>query len=111
MTQPPARCDPPVGESVLLVKKFILPITHSGASWPRQGRTVRERDARAETGCAILDGTAACAIALAGMDAALQDPPARAERPDLHRQRENGSSSYIWHVFDRLEDLWPILRE
>jgi uncharacterized protein (DUF1330 family) len=29
---------------------------------------------------------------------------------DLHAHRENGTSSYVWHVFDRLEDLRPILR-
>jgi uncharacterized protein (DUF1330 family) len=29
---------------------------------------------------------------------------------DLHPHRENGTSSYIWHLFDRLEDLRPILR-
>ena len=30
---------------------------------------------------------------------------------DLHPHRENGSSAYIWHVFDRLEDLRPLLRD
>jgi uncharacterized protein (DUF1330 family) len=29
---------------------------------------------------------------------------------DLHKHRENGSSSYIWHLFDRLDDLRPLLR-
>ncbi len=29
---------------------------------------------------------------------------------DLHVHRENGSSSYIWHPFDRLDDLRPLLR-
>ena len=28
---------------------------------------------------------------------------------DLHLHRENGSSRYIWHLFDRLDDLRPIL--
>jgi uncharacterized protein (DUF1330 family) len=28
----------------------------------------------------------------------------------LHPHRENGSAAYIWHVFDRLEDLRPLLR-
>jgi heme-degrading monooxygenase HmoA len=28
---------------------------------------------------------------------------------DLHPHRENGSSGYIWHLFDRLDDLKPIL--
>lgn len=29
---------------------------------------------------------------------------------DLHPHRENGTSGYIWHLFDRLDDLRPILR-
>ncbi|MFI5610311.1 DUF1330 domain-containing protein [Amycolatopsis sp. NPDC051903] len=29
---------------------------------------------------------------------------------DLHPHRENGSSSYVWHLFDRLDDLRPLLR-
>jgi uncharacterized protein (DUF1330 family) len=29
---------------------------------------------------------------------------------DLHPHRENGTSSYIWHLFDRLDDLRPLLR-
>ena len=27
---------------------------------------------------------------------------------DLHPHRENGSSSYVWQIFDRLDDLRPI---
>lgn len=34
--------------------------------------------------------------------------PALAE---LHPHRENGASSYIWHLFDRLDDLRPLLKE
>ncbi|QQD17973.1 DUF1330 domain-containing protein [Spongiibacter nanhainus] len=30
---------------------------------------------------------------------------------DLHPHRENGSENYIWHLFDKLEDLRPILKE
>jgi uncharacterized protein (DUF1330 family) len=30
---------------------------------------------------------------------------------DLHPHRENGSSAYIWHLFDRLDDLRPILKQ
>lgn len=30
---------------------------------------------------------------------------------DLHPHRINGTSNYIWHVFDKLEDLRPILKE
>jgi uncharacterized protein (DUF1330 family) len=32
------------------------------------------------------------------------------ELADLHPHRENGSSSYIWHLFDRLDDLRPLLK-
>jgi uncharacterized protein (DUF1330 family) len=35
------------------------------------------------------------------------DDPALA---DLHPHREAGSSSYVWHLFDRLDDLRPLLR-
>lgn len=30
---------------------------------------------------------------------------------DLHPHREDGSSNYIWHLFDRLDDLRPILKQ
>ena len=29
---------------------------------------------------------------------------------DLHPHREKGAGNYIWHLFDRLEDLRPILK-
>lgn len=29
---------------------------------------------------------------------------------DLHPHRENGTSDYIWQLFDRLEDLRPLLK-
>ena len=29
---------------------------------------------------------------------------------DLHPHRINGTSDYIWHFFDRLDDLRPILK-
>jgi uncharacterized protein (DUF1330 family) len=32
------------------------------------------------------------------------------ELAELHAHREAGSSSYIWHLFDRLDDLRPLLR-
>jgi hypothetical protein len=35
------------------------------------------------------------------------DDPAIA---DLHPHREKGTGNYIWHLFDRLEDLRPILK-
>jgi uncharacterized protein (DUF1330 family) len=30
---------------------------------------------------------------------------------DLHPHREKGTSNYIWHLFDKLEDLRPILKD
>ncbi len=30
---------------------------------------------------------------------------------DLHPHRENGTRNYIWHLFDRLDDLRPILTD
>ena len=29
---------------------------------------------------------------------------------DLHAHREHGTSDYIWHLFDKLEDLRPLLK-
>jgi hypothetical protein len=29
---------------------------------------------------------------------------------DLHPHREKGASDYVWHLFDKLEDLRPILK-
>jgi uncharacterized protein (DUF1330 family) len=29
---------------------------------------------------------------------------------DLHPHRVNGTSDYIWHLFEKLEDLRPILK-
>ena len=29
---------------------------------------------------------------------------------DLHPHRENGTGGYVWHLFDKLEDLRPILK-
>ena len=29
---------------------------------------------------------------------------------DLHPHRVNGTTNYIWHLFDKLQDLRPILR-
>ena len=29
---------------------------------------------------------------------------------DLHPHRVNGTSNYIWHLFEKLEDLKPILK-
>jgi uncharacterized protein (DUF1330 family) len=30
---------------------------------------------------------------------------------DLHPHRVNGTTNYVWHLFDKLEDLRPILKE
>lgn len=32
------------------------------------------------------------------------------ELADLHPHRENGTGNYIWQLFDKLEDLRPILK-
>jgi len=29
---------------------------------------------------------------------------------DLHRHRVNGTTDYVWHLFDALEDLRPLLK-
>jgi len=29
---------------------------------------------------------------------------------DLHPHRENGTEDYVWHLFDKLEDLRPVLK-
>jgi uncharacterized protein (DUF1330 family) len=29
---------------------------------------------------------------------------------DLHRHREQGTADYVWHLFDKLDDLRPILK-
>ena len=29
---------------------------------------------------------------------------------DLHPHRINGTSNYVWHLFDKIEDLRPIFR-
>jgi uncharacterized protein (DUF1330 family) len=39
-------------------------------------------------------------------DSYCEDP----ELADLHSHRENGSSSYIWQLFDKLDDLRPVLK-
>jgi uncharacterized protein (DUF1330 family) len=39
-------------------------------------------------------------------DEFLADP----DLADLHPLRENGTSRYIWWMFDRIEDLRPLLR-
>ncbi len=30
---------------------------------------------------------------------------------DLHPHRVNGTSNYVWHLFDKLTDLRPLLKE
>ncbi len=32
------------------------------------------------------------------------------ELADLHPHRVNGTDGYVWHLFDKLEDLRPILK-
>jgi uncharacterized protein (DUF1330 family) len=45
-------------------------------------------------------------VGRAAFDAFLADP----DLADLHPLRENGTRRYIWWMFDRLEDLRPLLR-
>jgi uncharacterized protein (DUF1330 family) len=42
----------------------------------------------------------------AAFDSYLHDP----ELTDLHPHRERGTSGYVWHLFDRLDDLRPLLK-
>jgi uncharacterized protein (DUF1330 family) len=42
----------------------------------------------------------------AAFDSYCQDP----ELADLHPHREHGSSAYVWHLFERLDDLRPLLK-
>jgi uncharacterized protein (DUF1330 family) len=43
----------------------------------------------------------------AHFDAYREDP----ELADLHPHREAGGGNYVWHLFDRLDDLRPLLRD
>lgn len=42
----------------------------------------------------------------AAFDSYRQDPALA----DLHPHRERGASAYVWHLFDRLDDLRPLFR-
>ena len=42
----------------------------------------------------------------AAFDRYCEDP----KLADLHRHREQGTADYIWHLFDKLDDLRPILK-
>ena len=42
----------------------------------------------------------------AHFDSYRQDP----ELADLHPHREAGGGNYVWHLFDKLEDLRPLLK-
>jgi len=43
----------------------------------------------------------------AAFDSYRNDP----DLADLHPHREAGSSAYVWHLFDRLDDLRPLLKQ
>jgi uncharacterized protein (DUF1330 family) len=43
---------------------------------------------------------------MAAFESYLNDP----KLADLHAHRVNGTSRYIWHLFDKLEDLRPVLK-
>lgn len=42
----------------------------------------------------------------AAFDSYVNDPALA----DLHPHREDGTSGYIWHLFDKLDDLRPLLK-
>lgn len=42
-----------------------------------------------------------------GFDAYNDDP----DLADLHPHRIDGTTNYVWHLFDRLDGLGPLLRE
>ena len=42
----------------------------------------------------------------AAFEGFLSDP----DLADLHPHRERGTESYVWHLFDRLDDLRPLLK-
>lgn len=42
----------------------------------------------------------------AHFDSYREDP----ELADLHLHREAGAGNYVWHLFDKLDDLRPLLR-
>lgn len=42
----------------------------------------------------------------AAFDSYCQDPALA----DLHRHRRQGTRDYIWHLFDKLDDLRPLLK-
>lgn len=41
-----------------------------------------------------------------GFDAYNDDP----DLADLHPHRVDGTTNYVWHLFDRLDGLGPLLR-
>ena len=43
----------------------------------------------------------------AAFDSYRRDP----ELADLHPHRERGSAAYVWQLFDRLDDLRPLLKD
>ena len=43
---------------------------------------------------------------LAAFNSYLSDPAIQ----DLHPHREKGTANYVWHLFDKLDDLRPILK-
>jgi hypothetical protein len=74
----------------------------------RAGLRARSRFREAATG-SIEPRTVLILVEWASKDAfdSYCDDPAL---NDLHPHRVNGTSNYVWHLFDKLEDLRPILR-
>jgi uncharacterized protein (DUF1330 family) len=75
---------------------------HGGRVWPWAG-SGRARQATSLPGQVLIlvewESRAA-------FESYRQDP----ELADLHPHREQGTSAYVWHLFDRLDDLRPVLR-
>ena len=73
------------GGRVLALGKFAAAI--KGDIEPRQALIVVEWESRA------------------AFDGYCEDP----DLADLHPHRERGGGNYVWHLFDRLDDLRPLL--
>jgi hypothetical protein len=67
---------------------------------------VRAGSSHCET-CHVVTSWFTTVYALNLFDVADRNDPSLA---DLHVHRENGSSAYVWPLFDRLDDLRPVLK-
>jgi len=60
----------------------------------------------ASCGCSSGSPTSARWESKEAFDSYCNDP----KIADLHPHREKGAADYVWHLFDKLEDLRPILK-